>query len=95
MRTFARTLAAVSVLVLSSTSNAVACPMCKMALETDDPQPKAYMFSILFMLGMIGAMFGGMAGLVWWLSRQERLALESAGYQHIFENGVSEAVASR
>ena len=65
--------------------------MCKMALETDDPQPKAYMFSILFMLGMIGSMFGGVATLLVWLTRQERLALEAAGYQHIFENGATEA----
>lgn len=71
-------------------SEASACPMCKLALETDDPQPRAYMFSILFMLGMIGSMFAGVTGLLIWLSRRERLVLEAAGYQHIFENGVSQ-----
>ena len=80
-----------SVMVFACASDAWACPMCKMALETDDPQPKAYMFSILFMLGMIGSMFGGVATLLIWLTRQERLALEAAGYQHIFENGATEA----
>ena len=80
-----------SLVLLACASDAAACPMCKMALETDDPQPKAYMFSILFMLGMIGSMFGGVATLLVWLTRQERLALEAAGDQHIFENGATEA----
>ena len=56
-------------IVLAGASEAWACPMCKMALETDDPQPRAYMLSILFMLGMIGSMFGGMAALLIWLTR--------------------------
>lgn len=91
MRGFVRGLVVASLIVLTSASSASACPMCKMALETDDPQPKAYMFSILFMLGMIGSMFGGVATLLVWLTRQERLALEAAGYQHLFENGATEA----
>ena len=77
-------------LVLAGVSEAWACPMCKLALETDDPQPRAYMLSILFMLGMIGSMFAGVTGLLIWLSRRERLVLEAAGYQHLFENGVSQ-----
>ena len=81
-------------MVLVGASEAWACPMCKMALETDDPQPRAYMLSILFMLGMIGSMFGGVAALLIWLSRRERLVLEAAGYQHLFENGATEAARS-
>lgn len=77
-------------MVLACASEAWACPMCKLALETDDPQPRAYMFSILFMLGMIGSMFAGVTCLLIWLSRRERLVLEAAGYQHLFENGVSQ-----
>ncbi len=77
-------------LVLACTSEVWACPMCKLALETDDPQPRAYMFSILFMLGMMGSLFAGVTGLLIWLSRRERLVLEAAGYQHLFENGVSQ-----
>jgi hypothetical protein len=76
-------------MVLVGASEAWACPMCKLALETDDPQPRAYMISILFMLGMIGSMFAGVTGLLIWLSRRERLVLEGAGYQHLFENGVN------
>lgn len=66
-----------------------ACPMCKLALETDDPQPRAYMTSILFMLGMITSLFLGVAGVTWWISRREQRALEAAGYGHLFENAVT------
>jgi len=65
-----------------------------MALETDDPAPRAYMVSILFMLGMVGGIFAGMIGFLYWLSRSERAALDAAGYQHLFENGVSEHAAN-
>ncbi|MBC8114592.1 MAG: hypothetical protein H7062_09455 [Candidatus Saccharimonas sp.] len=87
---FVRGLLVALTMVLVGASEAWACPMCKMALETDDPQPRAYMFSILFMLGMIGSMFAVVTGLLIWLSRRERLELEAAGYQHLFENGVSQ-----
>jgi hypothetical protein len=75
--------------VLAGASEAWACPMCKLALETDDPQPRAYMLSILFLLGMIGSLFAAVTGLLIWLSRRERLVLEAEGYQHLFENGVN------
>jgi hypothetical protein len=77
-----------------SVSQAWACPMCKLALETDDPQPRAYMYSILFMMGMIASIFAGMIGFLYWLSRNERAALDAAGYQHLFENGVSQSAAN-
>lgn len=72
-------------------NTASACPMCKLALETDDPQPKAYMVSILFMMGTIFTLFGVVASFVWWVTKQERRALEAAGYQHLFENGVTKS----
>ena len=77
-----------------TTSQAAACPMCKFALESDDPQPRAYMYSILFMLMMIGGLFGGVIGVLCWLSKSERAALDAAGYQHLFDNGVSQNAAS-
>jgi len=73
-------------------STAWACPMCKFALEADDPKPRAYMFSILFMLCMIGGIVSGLIGVLCWLSRNERAALDAAGYQHLFENGVSQSL---
>jgi hypothetical protein len=78
-------------LLAASAKSAWACPMCKLALETDDPQPRAYMISILFMMGMIFTMFGLVGGLVWWLTRHERRSLEDAGYGHLFENAVTES----
>ena len=74
-------------------STAQACPMCKYALESDDPQPRAYMVSILFMMGMIGGIFTGLIAVLCWLSRNERAALDAAGYQHLFENGATQAVS--
>jgi uncharacterized membrane protein len=78
-----------TVVLLAQASNAWACPMCKYALETDAPEPKAYMVSILFMIGMISSMFLAVTALLWYVSKQEKLALNAAGYQHLFENGVS------
>lgn len=80
----------VAMLLLAQASTASACPMCKYALETDAPEPKAYMISILFMMGMISSLFFAVGGLLWWVSRQEKLALTAAGYQHIFENAGSQ-----
>ena len=58
---------------------ASACPMCKAAVEEDDRQPRAYMYSILFMLGVPGTMGVGMTvGLVV-LGRREAQAMLDAG----------------
>ncbi len=75
-----------AVLLLAHASSAWACPMCKYALETDEAQPKAYMISILFMMGTISTLFFSVGVLLWWVSKQEKLALNAAGYQHIFDN---------
>ena len=63
--------------------------MCKMALETDDPQPRAYMISILFMLGMMGSVTTGVGAVMYWVNRSERRALEAAGYHHVLHNAVN------
>jgi len=73
-----------------SASQALACPMCKFALESDDPQPRAYMYSILFMMGMIASVFAGLIAFLYWLSKNERAAMDAAGYQHLFDNGVTQ-----
>lgn len=38
-------------------SSAMACPNCKNANETDSNRPRAYMYSILFMIGMPATIF--------------------------------------
>lgn len=71
------------------TASVWACPMCKLANETDDPRPKAFMVSILFMLGMITSVFAGIGGLLVWINRLEQRSLADAGYQHVLTNGVN------
>jgi hypothetical protein len=86
-------LAVLATLLVVWTDAALACPMCKIANETDDPRPRAYMVSILFMMGTIFLLFGTVAAGVMWLTRREQRSLEEAGYGHLFENGVTQAAA--
>lgn len=81
---------AIGAFVLAQTSSAWACPMCKYALETEDSEPRAYMISILFMMGMITSLFAIVAVLLWWVSKHEKMVMTAAGYQHLFENAVSQ-----
>lgn len=54
-------------------SAAVACPGCKTANETDELRPRAYMYSILFMLGMPATVFTGFGIAFYRLSRRAAL----------------------
>lgn len=90
---FFRTAWLVLGILLAGANSAWACPMCKLALETDDPQPRAYMYSILFMMGTIFTLFSAVSGFVWWLSRREQAALRAAGYDHLFDNAVNRPLA--
>jgi hypothetical protein len=67
------------VLCLTAANTASACPMCKLANESDSRLPRAYMYSILFMLGMPATVLSGFSIGFWRLSRQAaRLHLEAA-----------------
>ncbi|MBI1347479.1 hypothetical protein GC163_14465 [bacterium] len=68
---------------------AFACPMCKNAVETDSPQPRAYMISILFMMGMITAVVSAVGILMWRIDRAEKQALQDSGYGHVLQNAVN------
>ncbi|MDA0587884.1 MAG: hypothetical protein O2820_08415 [Planctomycetota bacterium] len=58
----------------SLAETADACPMCKAAVDGDNAQAKAYMYSILFMLAVPGMIVGGLtAGLIR-LGRREAIA---------------------
>ncbi len=59
--------------------SAQACPMCKVANEQDSMLPMAYMFSILFMMGMIFSLGGGVGFGMYLLGRRENAALASMG----------------
>lgn len=56
-----------------------ACPMCKVANEQDSLLPSAYMYSILFMMGMIFSLGSGVGLVVFSISRRENAALEAMG----------------
>ena len=79
MRNVMMTLAMISASSLMS-SEAQACPGCKNANETDTLRPRAYMYSILFMLGMPATVFTGFSIAFYRMSRramqeqQEQLA---------------------
>lgn len=57
--------------VMSSESQA--CPGCKNANETDSLRPRAYMYSILFMLGMPATVFTGFGIAFYRMSRRSML----------------------
>lgn len=52
------------------TESVSACPSCKAANETDSRRPKAYMYSILFMLGMPATVFAGFGISFYRMSRR-------------------------
>lgn len=53
---------------------ASACPNCKAAVEADpeNKQPKAYMYSILFMLSMPAILFGSFGYGLYRLSKKQQ-----------------------
>ena len=57
----------------SMSSEAQACPGCKNANETDSLRPRAYMYSILFMLGMPATVFTGFGIAFYRMSRRAML----------------------
>ncbi len=57
-------------------SQAMACPMCKAALEEDPSKPMAYQTSILFMLAMAMSVFGVMTLLLTVINRREMESLK-------------------
>jgi hypothetical protein len=77
-------------LTAQTAADALACPLCKIANESTDERPRAYMISILFMLGMMATVSGSVGGLVWWVNRKEKKQLEESGYGHVLHNGVGE-----
>lgn len=65
---------------VSSPNSASACPMCKAAAEQDENQPKAYMYSILFMLAMPAVIFGSFGYGLYRMNQREN-ELESLDQQ--------------
>jgi hypothetical protein len=59
----------------SLTTPVQACPMCKVANEQDSLLPRAYMYSILFMMGMMFSLAGGVGYGMYLLGRKENAAI--------------------
>ncbi len=59
--------------------SADACPMCKVAVEEDEEnlQPRAYMYSILFMLAVPATLFGGIGVGLYRMNSKEMAAVEA------------------
>jgi hypothetical protein len=72
-------LAVVLTLSAPAASTALACPMCKAANEEDDAKPRAYMYSILFMLTVPATLVSGVTFSLFRMSRHEAEALRDAG----------------
>ncbi|MDG1895970.1 MAG: hypothetical protein P8J37_13780 [Fuerstiella sp.] len=65
-------------------SSATACPNCKFANETESNRPKAYMYSILFMIGMPATIFTGFGISFYRMTRNAQLAaMEEASDEHL------------
>ncbi|MEZ6129712.1 MAG: hypothetical protein R3C59_13600 [Planctomycetaceae bacterium] len=74
--------ACVLTLVLSA-SPAQACPNCKLANETSKDLPRAYMYSILFMIGMPATIFTGFGISFYRLTRTaQRAAADSSAAEN-------------
>jgi hypothetical protein len=63
-------LCAAAVLWLTFAAPAWACPMCKFASESTARQPRAYMYSVLFMMGMPAVLSTGFGLGFYRLSRK-------------------------
>ncbi len=60
------------------TDVADACPMCQIANESDTHKPRAYMYSILFMLSMPMMVFAGFGFGLYRLSQREQRDVDAA-----------------
>jgi hypothetical protein len=84
-------LAASLIAGIASASSAHACPMCKVALEEDpNPEakarPKAYMYSILFMLSMPATLLTAFGISFYRLSRQQSLINQAITAEYATRN---------
>ena len=66
-----------TVLVLALRTAAQACPMCNQSIAHEDQVPRAYMYSILFMLSMPALIFTGFGVGLYRLHRKQADGLEN------------------
>ena len=83
IRTWVLATVAGRLICASAATPASACPMCKLANETDARLPMAYMYSILFMLGTPATVLTGFGIGFYRLSRQAARMQQAAGEQAV------------
>ena len=64
LKPLALSMAALAGLALFATA-AQACPMCNQSIADDNLLPHAFMYSILFMLGMPAVVLGGLGTMIY------------------------------
>lgn len=69
LKLFALSCAALAGLVLFA-ATAQACPMCNQSIAEDDLLPHAFMYSILFMLGMPATVLMGLGTMIYFKFRR-------------------------
>lgn len=73
IKTLTRAMATLAIVLCLSSSSALACPNCKLGNETESNRPRAYMYSILFMIGMPATIFTGFGISFYRMVRQANL----------------------
>ncbi|MCR9199370.1 MAG: hypothetical protein NXI04_12050 [Planctomycetaceae bacterium] len=76
-RSIKRAVASLAIALCVSSSSAMACPNCKLGNETESSRPRAYMYSILFMIGMPATIFTGF-GISFYRMVQQANAAQNA-----------------
>lgn len=66
--------------VLLWSATATACPNCKAANETDSNLPRAYMYSILFMIGMPMTIFAGFGVSFYRMANREQQSIVDSDF---------------
>lgn len=78
IRSLKTRLAAFVLCFVVSVATASACPNCKNANESDPNRPRAYMYSILFMMGMPATIFTGFGISFYRMTKKHQQMLEAA-----------------
>lgn len=102
MRRFliALTMAAALFATDATVRSALACPMCKVANESDEndelamARPRAYMYSILFMLSMPATLFTGFGITFYRLSRKQQAINEMLMEQSLTDASAADGSVS-
>lgn len=69
-------------LTFAGASSAEACPMCAETVAADDNLPRAYMYSILFMISMPAVLFTGFGFAIYRAIKRHEAAGAAGAFVH-------------